>query len=156
MASKTSRKESACTNEKHSFYSERDSKVTWAPPCSATLRGASLLPEEGSKLLKFLSVEASPTRMQGMICRGGACSSRKTNDYRAQRRAIRESPLRNIIESIVGTDILGVPPNKRIPQNKKSACHPERSRTFFERRARKKRKTLQRFAGSRYNSWWLF
>ena len=31
---------------------------------------------------------------------------------------------------------------KRIPQNNHSVCHPERSRTFFERRAREKREAF--------------
>ena len=51
--SEANRKEPACTNAKYPFYGERDSKVPRAPPCSATLRGASLLPEEGSKSLEF-------------------------------------------------------------------------------------------------------
>ena len=44
--------------------------------------------------------------------------------------------------------------NERIPLNKQSACHPERSRTFSERRARKKQgaKAPQ---GSRNEFWWL-
>ena len=44
--------------------------------------------------------------------------------------------------------------NERIPPNKQSACHPERSRTFSERIARKKQgaKAPQ---GSRNEFWWL-
>ena len=33
----------------------------------------------------------------------------KTNAYCKQKRAIRESPLRNIIKTIVGDDVLGIP-----------------------------------------------
>ena len=48
-----------------------------APPYSATLRGASLLPEEGSKLLKFPSMEASPrpTKSNSPTENGGGCST---------------------------------------------------------------------------------
>jgi hypothetical protein len=44
---------------------------------------------------------------------------------------------------VSGDDVLGVPPNKRIPQNNQSTCHPERSRTSAERIARQKRETFR-------------
>ena len=47
VVSEANRKEPTCTNKKHSFYGEYDAKLPLAPPCSAALRGASLLPEEG-------------------------------------------------------------------------------------------------------------
>lgn len=53
--------EGACVYERKALVLwECYSKIPQVPPCAATWRGASLLPEEGSKLLEFPSMEASP------------------------------------------------------------------------------------------------
>ena len=46
--------------------------------------------------------------------------------------------------TFVGGDVLGIQKNKRTSQNEISVCHPERSRSFFERIARKNREALSR------------